>query len=1593
MRLGALFLLFQLFSFHSSAQLIPDFTADPVAGCAPLVVTFTDASSGSPTSFMWDLGNGATSTLRNPSTTYFEPGNYTIKLTIKNSLGSDSVVKAQYITVYPKAVPKFAGSPTTGCFPLNAQFTDQTVAGNSPIVKWEWDFGDGVLSTLQNPSHIYTSLGNFNVSLRVTNSNGCVTSVTNPSYIRIGSGAKAQFSSSASSSCSAPATVNFVNNSTGVGTLSYKWDFGDSSTSTLPNPSHVYNTSGSFTVKLITTNSFGCTDTLIKTNFVTIGTTKADFTFPNAICEGASFALTNTSTPAPGGAIWNFGDGTTSTALNPSKIYNKPGKFTITMVADFGACKDSVSKEVAITAKPTVDFTGAPLVGCKAPLTVNFTNATADATQFLWNFGDKTTSTEQNPSHTYLAEGIDTVSLTVTNSLGCKATKIVPDMIKVKKPDISLKGLPAAGCGPFSQTFSAQVKSNDVITNYLWNFGDGTTANTASPTHVYNNPGVYPVTLTYTIAAGCTDSIRIDRGVVVGTKPKAAFSADALSSCASQAITFQDQSTGNPNEWFWSFGDGSSSSAQNPKHQYADTGAFTVTLIALNNGCPDTLIMPRYVSIKAPVAKFTFSKNCSAPGSFAFADKSISADTWLWNFGDGSTSTLQNPTHSYASAGTYAVSLTVTNNASGCSNIKTINVKVITETAGFTNNLDACKNAPVTFTGQNINRANIALYTWRFGDGVTDTSSTDTIKHAYIKSGGYDVTLIIKDIDGCIDSITKPLAVKVEGPTAFFRATVPAVCLSSPVTFFDSSYGVNPVVQWNWNWGDGTSQSFNSGPFSHKYDSVGKYTVTLTVTDSKGCSNTLRKTNEIIISQPAANFSADTLSCTTSAVNFYNYSSANNGSAYTWDFGDSSPVSTNANPVHLYSAEGVYTIKLTITDIYGCSASETKTNYVTIGNPVADFTISDSVSNCPPLIVNAVNNSVNYSTWNWDFGDGTAATVRNPSHFYSEVGTFDLTLTIASSGTCTAKKTKKITIDGPQGTFSYTNIEGCNPLESQFSVETGKGISYIWDFGDGNTVKTPGNQVSHTYTTIGHYLPRIILKNSDGCSVPIVGKDTIKVLGVVASFDHSEELLCDFGTVQFTNTSTTNDPITNFAWNFADGSTSTQENPAHGYQQPGNYNASLIVTTSKGCKDTVQSTFPVKINVSPKISIDANAGACVETDFSFAGILSNPDTSTVSWHWDFANGNSSSVQNPPAQNYQTAGSYTINLIGNKSNGCSDTVQKTVEIYPLPDLTVSPDKAICVGATATLDASGAETYSWSPSTSLSCPTCATTQSTPNSSISYAVKGTSDKGCVSTDSVNVIVKLPFKVSVSGTDSLCLGSSVQLNASGSEEYTWLPTGGLNNPSISSPSASPTVTTTYQVVASDSLGCFQDTGYVLVNVFPIPTVNAGEDQTINVGKQTDIIPQISEDVTSVLWTPTKGIIANNYPGITVKPAETIDYSIEVKNEGGCTATDQVTIHVLCNNANIFIPNTFSPNGDGANDVFYPRGSGLFKIKNFKIYNRWGEIVFEKSQINANDVSAGWDGTFKGTKLSPDVFVYLVEVVCDNNQSIIFKGNISLLR
>jgi gliding motility-associated-like protein len=1580
-----------------TAQLKAVFSATPASGCAPLLVKFNDESTGNPNYWRWDLGNGTVSFLQHPAATYFNPGTYTIKLVVRNGSGADSMVKVNHITVYASPVVNFAASDTTGCFPLNVQFTDLSSAGDGSIESREWDFGDGTISTERNPEHRYTSPGQFSVSLRIRNSYGCTQTITRTQYIQLHNGVKADFSFNVPNSCKPPTAVHFTNKSSGTGTLSYEWDFGDDSSSTAANPVHTYTATGTYSIQLKVRNNTGCTDSVMKANIINIGTVKAGFTLPALVCNNAPFALINNTTPAPVGARWTFGDGSFSTELNPIKTYAQPGNYAIKLVSDFGACKDSVTQSIRVMAKTKAAFAANDSNSCSAPFTAQLMAQSAGAVSYQWLFGDGGRDTGKQVSHTWQAKGEYDVTLIVTNAAGCTDTLVKSKYIQIKAPQVTLINLPQEGCVPYVWQPGFTVNTVDSLIGFLWYFGDGTTSTEKHPRHTYTQPGTYTVKLVYTTAGGCSDSVTVTETIRVGNKPVVAFSAHPRISCAYQLIWFRDESKGGKaDRWLWEFGDGSTSTEQNPGRSYLDTGYFNIKLTVWSNGCKDSLTIPRYVYIKPPVARFNVSPvNCTARFARQFNDKSIGAKTWYWDFGDGKTSTEHSPLHVYSNPGSYFVSLTVKNDT--CEHTMTQQVLVISEKAGFTaSETEVCKNVPVTLTANNSNAQYVSTYAWIISKGTTTygTPAGRSVQFAFPAAGQYNIQLVVTDILGCTDTLTKPQYIKVNGPSADFSVINPEVCTNTTIVFADSSQsdGVHPIQRWTWNYGDGATETLTGGPFRHTYTQSGIYPVQLTVVDNLGCSDTRTRQHAVTISRPVTRFeSPDTLSCTGKPVRFINQTTGNDP-VYTWYFGDGQTTAA-LQPAHIYQQEGDYTVKLVANDRFGCADSITKALYIRIRNPRANFRISDSVASCPPLVVNFTNQSLHFNQWQWDFGDGNKSALPNPSHFYTYPGVYRAKLIITSPGGCQDSMIKTITVKGPQGSFTYDKLKGCIPTTVRFTAQSNQSVRFVWDYNDGTVDESNSSSIAHTYTTMGEYLPKLILEDAQGCRVPIQGKDTIRIYGVNSSFTNSAALLCDSGMVRFTNTTVSNDLITRYNWLFGDGQSSGEKHPVHFYRQPGHYTVRLAVTTQTGCQDIVDLPLPLKIVQSPQAAILGDSGACIPASLQFRGSLLRPDTAGLQWRWDFGNGATAQVQNPPAISYATAGAFPMQLIVTNTSGCADTVLKTVNAWPLPAINAGPDQSICRNNSVTLSGSGAIQYNWFPATALSCTNCPAPLASPLGDITYIVRGKNNFGCTATDSIQIKVKQPFTIAVGKGDTLCKGESLRLMASGAEEYLWSPSQWMDNNTRSNPEVKPETSITYRVIGRDDLHCFADTGYVKLVVYPYPVIDAGEDKTIPVGNSVTLSPVVSKDVTTLKWHPSAGLNCVTCTTPVAAPKQTTTYTLESVNAGGCISRDQVTVFVFCNNANVFVPNTFSPNGDGNNDVFYPRGKGVFSIQSFKIFNRWGDLVYDQMNMQPNDISRGWNGLHKGQPAPQDVYVYLIDIVCENNVVLNYKGNVALIR
>ena len=1034
-----------------------NFSATPVSGLNPLVVQFTDGSAGTITSRQWDFGDGQTSTELNPQHTYATPGSYTVSLTVNGPAGSDVESKINYISVYSEVISNFSADRTSGISPLAVSFTNSSTGSYTSLF---WNFGDGGTSTSTNPTHTYTAGGMYTVSLTASGPGGTDTE-TKINYITVYTPVVAGFTSTPTSGV-VPLTVNFTNTSTGSYT-NLTWDFGDGGTSTATNPSHLFTSSGTYTV-VLTASGLGGTSQATSVIYVYVPAVASFSASPTSGIAPLNVTFTNSSSGDFSSLLWNFGDGNTSSEINPVHYYSSSGVFTVSLtVTGLGGTDSEVKTDHITVYSPTeAQFSGSPTSGI-APLSVSFTNlSSGDFTSQSWTFGDGANSELFNPVHEYVTSGTYTVSLSV-NGPGGLDQEIKTNYITVYDPvNTDFSAAPTTGIGPLEVAFTNL--STGSYDGFTWDFGDGNTSNETNPVHIYMNKGVYTVTLTASGPGGIDQEVRGDY-ITVYQVVAAAFNSEDIAGVAPHTAQFTNLTTGDYDTLAWDFGDGSTSVEANPSHIYTAAGTYTVSLTASGNGGTDVETKTAYITVYSPiVAEFTYTPASGiAPLEVQFTNASTGDyDTLVWDFGDGSSSTETNPTHVFASGGTYAVTLTAS--GLGGEDIQTHTVEVYTAVnADFSADVTS-GIAPLTLQFMDLSTGDYDTWLWDFGDGSSSAIMNPT--YLYSNPGIYTVTLTVAG-DGGSDTETKINYITIYTPvSADFSADVTSGIAPLTVQFTDLSTGDYGALAWDF--GDGNT-SVEANP-SHVYTVAGTYTVTLTVSGDGGTDVETKTAYITVYTAVHADFSADVTSgIAPLTVQFTDLSTGDYG-ALAWDFGDGA-TSAETSPTHVYTAAGTYTVSLTVTGDGGTDG-ETKTAYITVYTAVhADFS-ADVTSGIAPLTVQFTDLSTgDYDTLAWDFGDGGSSGEANPTHVYTDAGTYTVSLTITGDGgTDGETKTAYITVyTAVHADFSADVTSGIAPLTVQFTdLSTGDYDTLAWDFGDGSTSNE--QNPTHIFVIPGNYV-------------------------------------------------------------------------------------------------------------------------------------------------------------------------------------------------------------------------------------------------------------------------------------------------------------------------------------------------------------------------------------------------------------------------------------------------------------------------------------------------------------------------------------------
>jgi len=651
--------------------------------------------------------------------------------------------------------------------------------------------------------------------------------------------------------------------------------------------------------------------------------------------------------------------------------------------------------------------------------------------------------------------------------------------------------------------------------------------------------------------------------------------------------------------------------------------------------------------------------------------------------------------------------------------------------------------------------------------------------------------------------------------------------------------------------------------------------------------------------------------------------------------------------------------------------------------PQGNFIITDCGQD---FTVDFINTSVGATSYFWQFGDPSVSddfsSLLNPSYTYPDTGQYIVTL-VADSGVPGCIDTATIIVNlYPTLTNNFSYVAGCayDPVVfTDLSVSTyGFLTGWSWNFGDGSSIAA--QNPTHTYSTGGIKTVTLLTSTSLGCTASFT--QTIYVAPVPdAAFGTSS--LCINTPVQFTD-QTTGAPPNSWEWNFGDTNTSNNQNPGHTYTSAGDYTVSLIVSTGEGCLDTTQVSFT--------IYPDFTANAGTDTPICQGDTIQLQASADFPWfnyQWSPPEGIIAGANTAtPTVNPTVTTTYQLTI--SDPNGCTRTDDVVITVNSIPDVAIIGNPIVCIGDDLLLSASfspNVVSFEWSGGGVFNTTDLSITVSPADTTV-YQLSVIDVNGCENTDTLTALIQFPIQADAGGTAAFCSGGSVQLSATGGLNYTWNPPLGLSDPNIANPVAAPLNTTQYTVTASNF--CFSDTASVLVTVHQLPVVNAGPDATINVGESIILNGSVESEASGLefSWSPGNGLSSSIQLNPVANPLVTTVYTLSATDSNGCMAADTMRLEVT-NIFEVLIPNAFSPNQDGVNDNFgIVRTKGVKELLEFKIYNRWGQLIFE-----TNDTNTRWDGSFKGTPQEMGVYVYYIRALTFLDTEYKLQGNITLLR
>jgi len=1718
-------------SFPNLINLIPDpvanFTADTtVANCtdSPLLVHFTADSADPHITYTWyingqEVQSGTSRLLKHSFAV--DSNCYDVKLVVSHPSGcADSITKSSYICVRRLPLITFTQNISTVC--VNTEHPDSLILQNTsegiPSLTWQLSSSPPqAFPTVSGSRAAFdiNSAGVYTVTASGVYSAGCSNSITEQVLV-----AKtrpiAGFTQSDSISCKVPITINYT--SVPCAGCTYKWNFssGLPSTSTVANPAVTYNSFNNNNLYLVVTASDGCTDTVSKSNDVILTQLQPSFISDKVRgCSPLCASLYNTTRLAafPGvtmaSTCWSFPNSIIAGACQDSfnVCFTQPGCYNVKMVATTNTgCKDSiiVPNDICVGSPPNNTLTVSPAVICFHD-SVNVSIGGDTISYALVSFGQGPPQVYTSKTFSYLFTDTGHFCITVvTYRDSCKGDSLTSCVV-VNPPIAAFHD--STTCLTGDTIFFNNTSSG--ATSYKWYFCTGDSSVLVNPYKVLPPCDTCSVTLVATNSiTGCSDKKYLTISTACQTS---SFTPGDTDGCAALVLFFVNTSRSSITSltsWCWNSagGDVWNNSGTNLFHAFLSPGSYIVAMRNVSvGGCIDTVY--KTVNVCQLNANFTTNSGCF-PAPLCFTDSSTETscpgESWMWSFGDNTTSNVENPCHVYPAPGTYTAKLVI-RNSYGCADSISKPV-IISSPVNVDISIDTFP-CPGVQTCINNNSTGIALvYQWTMPGATPGTSTSASPCYTYITSGDYPAYLRLSSNNQC--AVNDTFMIHAHSPIAGGYASSTYISCPNPpqlIVFHDTSMYADTL--WHWDFGDGSFS--NQQNATHIYLIPGVYIATETVTDKSGCTSTAI-IDTITVAGPygSVNYtpSAGICACkdsvkftvsTSNAVNVILLYGCNTGFAQI----NPSPIGSDSIPTIDsvtvgYCLTDTCRTKVVVDDATGCQVF-LPDQLIYVDSPKIKM-IFDNHGICFAGTV-CFQDSTTYFFPSpqsftlsriWDFGDGATDTSANPCHYYGQPGTYRVSLFVHSNLGCFDSVSRNVVIPNYPiaGYYADTSFTCSNQPICFHDTSTTDSVTspafWVWNFGDGITDTAFNRTICHVYMTSGLYRVKLCVYDSLGCSncdssstinvianpVANAGGNQVICYGALAQLNGQggtnfhwsppslfsnpnipdpTVLLFNDTVVTFTvsnsfgcnNTDTisltlarvianfnvghtyclgnnvcamdssvgVSDSIVSYWYDFGNHPISGANN-CYTFSTPGTYNITLVEIDNHGCTDTI--TKPVVIFPTPTAKFSVSDTVICSYQQICLNDLSTSATQITNWLWNYGDNSGSSLSTPPCHNYSPPFNhhYVIALSVTDQNNCSDSVQLVETVNRIPQAgftwnTSCENSAMPLTSNSIAGDTSIASCQWvlwlGAPNPLIDSNCYTAFQFPPGSHSVQLSVTDLNGCkdtivqsVITDSLTSLAFLPADTTI------CLGSSIDYQVNGVFDHVnWQNNIWISNPNSNVVTINPLGDVSYTVRVQNGVCEAVSDSFSIHVIQPIPIEVDATPQQIVLGLTSNITSQVVGHIDSIVWTPDSTLSCRTCPDPVAKPQQTTTYIATIYyTQGGisCSNSAQVTIDVLnsCDNGIIYVPNTFTPNGDGLNDIFMIRGIAATKIDYFRILDRWGRLVFEAMGGVPNDPQFGWDGTDRqGKKLNPDVYVYTYEIQCVNGNIVTGQGNVTLVR